>query len=173
MRIPEDAITVLLPPSKLLLSLDRKLEQFYDEAESAYWLRFHPRKKVEGPPLHVHGGYLATLLDEAMGASAWLNGHPVLTHKLNVEYRKPVPIGKVYSVRSVVVEKQKRRIITKSELTDEEGQVLSRATADFFTVDFTKLGKIPNEFKMFHIFHEMRQNGKSVGEALEELYEKK
>lgn len=173
MQIPADAITLPFAPSRLLLSLDRKLEQYYDEKHETFWFRFHPGKKVEGPPHHVHGGFLATLMDEAMGSVAWLNGFTVVTHRLHMEYRKPVPLKKRHTVRSTVAEKQKRRIITESSLFDDEGNVLTGARGEFFIIDFSRLGDIPDEYRVFHDFHELRRQGKGVGAAFAALQSEK
>jgi acyl-coenzyme A thioesterase PaaI-like protein len=46
-----------------------------------------------GPPGTVHGGWVAFAFDEILG---WANvhfGHPSLTGKLTIRYRKPTPIG--------------------------------------------------------------------------------
>lgn len=165
MQVPANAISLPFAPSALLLSLDERLEQYYDEQEETFWFRFHPEKKVEGPPHHVHGGFLATLMDEAMGSVAWLNGFTVVTHRLHMEYRRPVPLKKTHTIRSAVVEKQKRRIITESSLYDDSGQVLTGARGEFFIIDFARLGDIPDEYRMFHEFHELRRQGKSVSAA--------
>ncbi|MBK8138548.1 MAG: PaaI family thioesterase [Chloroflexi bacterium] len=45
----------------------------------------------QGPPGCAHGGAVATVLDEAMGAVAWFNGHSALAVNLNVNLRHGVP----------------------------------------------------------------------------------
>lgn len=49
--------------------------------------------KQQGPPGHVHGGASAALLDEAMGAAVWQAGYMVMAVNLNVNYRRPLPLG--------------------------------------------------------------------------------
>jgi hypothetical protein len=46
-----------------------------------------------GPPGHTHGGASAALLDEVMGAAVWRAGYQVAAGNLEVEYRRPVPLG--------------------------------------------------------------------------------
>lgn len=43
---------------------------------------------AEGPPGHAHGGSMAAVLDEAMGAGAWLAGHAVVAAKLTINFRR-------------------------------------------------------------------------------------
>lgn len=169
MKLPNDAIFVPFGQSQFLLTIDKNLEQYFSEADSSFWFKFTPSLKVEGPPHHVHGGFLASLMDEAMGGSVWLNGFTAVTHKLQMDYRKPVPLDRTHTVRSVVADKQRRRLITESELTDEDGTVLTRATADFFIIDITKLGKVPVEYSMFRRFHELRGQSMSVEKVIDQL----
>lgn len=49
--------------------------------------------KCQGPPGFAHGGLLASVIDEAMGKAAWLAGHRAYAARLEIDYRKPVPIG--------------------------------------------------------------------------------
>lgn len=46
-----------------------------------------------GPPGFAHGGAIASVLDESMGATAWLNGNKVMTMKLEVGYLRPVVLN--------------------------------------------------------------------------------
>ena len=48
---------------------------------------------AQGPPGHAHGGSIAAVLDEAMGAAAWLAGHLVVAVRLDTRFRKMLPLG--------------------------------------------------------------------------------
>src|SRR5256885_15148321 len=41
----------------------------------------------------AHGGVVALLLDEAVGWAAWHAGHPGVTGRLQVSYRRPLKLG--------------------------------------------------------------------------------
>ena len=41
----------------------------------------------------AHGGIVALLLDEAVGWAAWHAGHPGVTGRLQVSYRRPLKLG--------------------------------------------------------------------------------
>ena len=47
----------------------------------------------QGPPGHAHGGSMAALLDEAMGAAAWIRRTHLVAAKLELQFRHPVPLG--------------------------------------------------------------------------------
>ncbi|HEY6625207.1 MAG TPA: PaaI family thioesterase [Acidimicrobiales bacterium] len=46
----------------------------------------------EGPPTCVHGGVIAELFDEVLGATNIIAGNPGMTGTLTVKYRKPTPL---------------------------------------------------------------------------------
>jgi acyl-coenzyme A thioesterase PaaI-like protein len=46
----------------------------------------------EGPPGHVHGGYVAAAFDEVLGFAQALTGQPGMTGTLTVRYRRPTPL---------------------------------------------------------------------------------
>jgi uncharacterized protein (TIGR00369 family) len=58
----------------------------------------------------AHGGIVALLLDEAVGWAAWHAGHPGVTGRLQVSYRRPLKldepirvVGQVDSMRRTLV----------------------------------------------------------------------
>ena len=46
----------------------------------------------EGPPTCVHGGVIAEVFDEVLGAANMVAGNPAMTGTLTVRYRKPTPL---------------------------------------------------------------------------------
>ena len=78
----------------------------------------------------THGGIVATILDEVMGwalASADSWGY---TAKLTIQYRRPTPIGRRLRAEGRLVERRRRLLTTRAQLTDAEtGEVLATADA--------------------------------------------
>jgi len=71
---------------------------------------------LEGPPAHMHGGAIATVLDEAMGAAAHLNGYQVVAARLQFNYKRAIPIGSTIQVRAWVAKVEDRKIYGESEI---------------------------------------------------------
>jgi hypothetical protein len=46
----------------------------------------------EGPPTCVHGGVIAEVFDEVLGATNIIAGNPGMTGTLTIKYRKPTPL---------------------------------------------------------------------------------
>jgi len=69
-----------------------------------------------GPPGHVHGGVVAYVMDEAMGAAAWLAGYPCVAANLGVDFALMTPLGHDCAVESSVVTVEPRKLIVEGSL---------------------------------------------------------
>ncbi len=71
----------------------------------------------EGPPGRAHGGSVAAVLDEALGAAVWIAGWPVLTARFSVTYRKGMPIGTEAEVQPKIIRKRGRKVYVRGTLS--------------------------------------------------------
>lgn len=85
----------------------------------------------QGPPGYAHGGALAALLDEAMGAAVWYAGNRVLAVHLSFDYRHPVPLGAEVRVSGQVERREGRKVFTSGTITLEDGRVAVTASGIF------------------------------------------
>jgi len=85
--------------------------------------------ETQGPPGHAHGGSIAAVLDEALGAAAWAAGHPVLVASLAVDFRRMVPLGTDAIFEAWIERTEGRKIHTRVRLTDGQGSVLAEGRA--------------------------------------------
>lgn len=95
----------------------------------------------EGPPGHVHGGFVAAGFDEVLGAVQSLSGQPGMTGTLTVRYRSPSPLHEPlrYTARWDRVEG--RKIFTSGTL--HAGDVLcAEGEAIFVSIDFSRLAEL-------------------------------
>lgn len=77
--------------------------------------------QFEGPPTLTHGGILATVMDEAMGAAAWNSGHQVIAVHLGFGYKAPIPLGQPVTIRGWVERVDGRKVFTASEIRLADG----------------------------------------------------
>ena len=70
----------------------------------------------EGPPSFVHGGWIACTFDEMLGIANIASGHPGMTARLTVNYRRPTPLFTELNVRAWVDRLEGRRIMSKAEI---------------------------------------------------------
>lgn len=80
------------------------------------------RGMQQGPPGYAHGGALATLLDEAMGAAVWYAGHRVLAVHLSFDYKYPVPLGAEVTVSGSVERREGRKVYTSGTIALADGR---------------------------------------------------
>jgi acyl-coenzyme A thioesterase PaaI-like protein len=84
----------------------------------------------EGPPGRVHGGAVAALFDEIMGATLRVLGTRAYTGRLAVDYLRAAPLGVVLDLRGWLVRREGRRLYLAGEGT-VEGVAFARAEATF------------------------------------------
>lgn len=96
---------------------------------------FATDERYVGPPGLVHGGILATLLDEALARLPPALGIVALTSELHVRYRRRVRPGTTLCVVARVVARSERRLALAARLTDESQQVVAEADAVFQEID--------------------------------------
>jgi acyl-coenzyme A thioesterase PaaI-like protein len=70
----------------------------------------------QGPPGHLHGGFIAALFDETLGLTQSLTGRPGMTGTLTVRYRKPTPLGVELRIEGTVQRVDGRKIFTEARL---------------------------------------------------------
>lgn len=116
-----------------------RLRFYLDETARESICRFKLPRRYQGPPGHAHGGIIATILDEAMGKVNKLRSVVALTKSMNIEYLRPVPLGKPLTVKGreqTVVGREHTNI---AEIINEKGEVLARSTGIFIAVDVGKM----------------------------------
>jgi acyl-coenzyme A thioesterase PaaI-like protein len=72
----------------------------------------------EGPPSFVHGGWVACAFDEVLGIANIASGHPGMTARLTVHYRRPTPLFRELRLRAWVERVEGRRIMSRAEMFD-------------------------------------------------------
>ncbi len=106
------------------------LSDFRFEAEQ-YVCHFTPQRHHQGWVGLVHGGIVATLLDEIMTRMLWEQGINAMTGELNVRYRQPAAIGQSLTVRGWVERKRGKLIATEAQMELADGSVVAEAQAKF------------------------------------------
>lgn len=94
-----------------------------------------PGPEHANPMGAVHGGYLATMLDAAMGLALFtrLDVHArYATIDLNVTYLKGVKPGSgSYTATGTIIHLTRSTALTEARVTDEKAQLYAHATATF------------------------------------------
>ncbi len=81
----------------------------------------------------VHGGILATLLDETAIYACRTEEEQVVTAEIQVKYRQPARIG-IDLVASAVVRERKRKVFTVEAMLHQEGQLVAEAEVKIYAL---------------------------------------
>ncbi|HOW28551.1 MAG TPA: PaaI family thioesterase [Elusimicrobiota bacterium] len=84
-------------------------------------------KHLQGWKDILHGGIIATLLDEAMTRLIWEHVGPAVTAEMTVRYLAPAMIGEKFTVRGEIVDASKKLVSAKAEMIREDGVAVARA----------------------------------------------
>ena len=96
----------------------------------------------EGPPGYIHGGIIATLLDEAMSKLNRPLNILAMTRSLTVDYLRPSPLYKPLRLVGTHVRRDGRKVLHSAELQAEDGTVLAKAEGFFLVLDSALLASM-------------------------------
>jgi uncharacterized protein (TIGR00369 family) len=82
----------------------------------------------------VHGGIIATILDEMAVWAAFKRGHKSVTGELNMRIKRPMTVGETYQAEAMVVNVKHQLIEAKSTIVDENCQPVASATVKLLQV---------------------------------------
>ncbi|MDD4767148.1 MAG: PaaI family thioesterase [Desulfotomaculaceae bacterium] len=96
--------------------------------------RFTPASEHQSWNDVVHGGLLATMMDEAMGKWLWAHGLTAMTAEMTIRYSVAVPVGATLTIESYMVSKKRKLIEMAASITLPDGTAAVRAKAKFLEV---------------------------------------
>jgi len=107
--------------------------EFLSSIDGHAEMSWTPTPDMANPFGSVHGGIIATVIDESCGAALMplIEAPSAPTVSLNVEYLYAVEIGGTYTVRSDIVRKGRAMAIADAQVLNEEGKLLVRGTCFF------------------------------------------
>ena len=95
---------------------------------------FRLETQHEGGPGIAHGGVVAAVLDDLFGFLLYRLGFPMVTARLEVDYRRPIALGVEYAAAARIDSREGRKVWTSGELRDGEGNVVAGARGLFLRV---------------------------------------
>jgi uncharacterized protein (TIGR00369 family) len=110
------------------------LQLDFDSDSQAAWTWFDSPSAYEGYHGIIHGGIIATLLDEAMAKIILVQDLAAVTADLSVRYRKSLPVGTRVKAEAKITQQKSRTIRTEAVLSDINGTVYAEANAVYIVV---------------------------------------
>jgi uncharacterized protein (TIGR00369 family) len=114
------------------------LQLSFEQDDAARRIRavFRLRPEYQGARGFLHGGIIATLLDEIMAKLSRLEGNGTsVTAELKVEYLKPVPVDADLHAEAYEASRAGRNLFRVGEIRNSEGVLLARGNARFVQID--------------------------------------
>jgi len=89
---------------------------------------FTPPKRYQGWKDIVHGGIIATILDEVMVNAAYLRKIVAVSAKLEIKLRRPAAVGERLIFHGRIVRQGAKTLNVKAWAEQENGDVVAEAT---------------------------------------------
>jgi uncharacterized protein (TIGR00369 family) len=96
-------------------------------------------EKYEGPRGLLHGGIIATLLDEAMSKAVRVRGLTAMTRQMEIEYLRPVPSATETRIVGKLVRSEGRKHWTEAQIFDGKSKLLATAKGLFIEVRASRM----------------------------------
>ena len=106
---------------------------FLSEGNRA-WTDYVPESRFEGYKGILHGGIVATILDEVMIKAALARGITCVTASMEVRYKSPAFLASKFHFEAEVTSVRGRIIETVGSMVDEKGNLIAEAKAKYMTV---------------------------------------
>jgi acyl-coenzyme A thioesterase PaaI-like protein len=122
----------------------RGMKLAFEQDDAARKIRGNFRLGIEfcGGPGFIHGGIIATLLDEAMAKVNRFHKVRAVTAELVIEYLKLVPVDEDLLVEAYEVEKNGRVLNRVGEIRNRAGDLLARGRGRFIEIDASRIAAL-------------------------------
>jgi acyl-coenzyme A thioesterase PaaI-like protein len=102
---------------------------FFDDGRHQVWAEYAVAEEYQGYPGVVHGGVVAAMLDEVVGRVALIEDHHhfMMSARLEVKYRHPVPTRTMLRIVGHIVRLRGRLGKAVGEVILPDGQVAAEA----------------------------------------------
>ena len=112
-----------------------------DESSRRVVGRFRLGPEYQGASGFIHGGIIATLLDEVMSKVSRFSNVRAVTAELTVEYLLPVRVDEEVRVEGFATRREGRQLYHEGEIRDATGNLLARGRGRFVIIDPERYNK--------------------------------
>ncbi len=96
---------------------------------------YTPTKEFEGYQDIIHGGIVATLLDEAIAWACRTCGVEAVTGEITVRYKRPLLTNQPVTIVGIIEKNRGKLLCGSAFIKDREGILIATATAKMVRVD--------------------------------------
>lgn len=116
--------------------------QFYNMEDKSVMTIFKFKEEYQSFPQRVHGGIIATMLDELGLRALWAKSSEDdfgVTLSMNVKYRKPVPYNEILIGKGLVQKETSKFVTIETEIFDRKGNLLANAEVKYIKLAINKI----------------------------------
>ena len=123
--------------------------KFYDNGIDKVWTEYVIPEHFQGYPGVAHGGVIAAMLDEVCSRTAMIadSEHFMMTAKLDIKYRCPVPVGHPLNITGRLTKARDKILQTEGYIYLNEDTIAAQASVTLVdipesTLDESKLEEL-------------------------------
>ncbi|MBI5301688.1 MAG: PaaI family thioesterase [Chloroflexi bacterium] len=113
--------------------------QFFSDGDGCVYADYEPHAEHQGYPGVMHGGLVTAMLDELIGRTAIASDLWCMTAKLEVRFRKPVPIDAPLKLKGEIKNKTGRLIEGYGEIRLPDGTLAAEAHGTYIRIPDAQL----------------------------------
>lgn len=128
--------------------------RFYEQEDGSVLARFTGADHHQGYPGRMHGGVIASIMDEAIGRAIMIRyGQDIwgVTVELSVRYLKPVPLNTPLTAVGRITIDKSRMFEGVGELLLPDGAVAVQCAGKYLKMDITKIADFDEEREEWYV----------------------
>ena len=119
------------------------------------WTETTLEPRFQGWEAVAHGGIVCTLLDEVMAWAVIGRGTWGVTARLNVTFRRPIPVGRAIRAEGWVVDENRRAHRAEGRILDgATGELLASGESTFVAVPPDEVARLKTRYGMRRLLEE-------------------
>ena len=107
---------------------------FFTDTDGCVYADYIPRAEHQSYPGVMHGGLITAMLDELIGRTAIASNLWCMTVKLEIRFRKPVPIGESLKLKGEITKNDGRLLQGRGEIRLPDGALAVEAVGTFLKI---------------------------------------
>jgi acyl-coenzyme A thioesterase PaaI-like protein len=124
---------------------------FYTDDKGRCIAHFRPREEHQGYPGHLHGGIISSLLDETMGRVLAPKNVWAMTGRLEVKFRKPVPLDQELTVVGELTRSRSRAYEARGEIRLPDGTLLVEGSGMYIRIPDESIEEVRSELDFWEV----------------------
>lgn len=124
---------------------------FYTDDDGRCIARFRPREEHQGYPGHLHGGIISSLLDETMGRVLAPKNVWAMTGRLEIKFRKPVPLDQELTVVGELTRGRSRAYEARGEIRLPDGTLLVEGSGMYIRIPDEAIEEVKSELDFWEV----------------------